>query len=660
MIKFSAFDREFNPAGKLIYVPMYDKDAPKKMARYDALTIAKMGVTDPHLEIGLSLVDDMVVYHFHDSNEADYILQIIKAKKLKVMAVRVPDGMDVYLIQPDLTATFMNVLALGAHVDVYTASSKEFMITPFRHPSNVSAYLEETDIVYYGGIGNVPKWFLPIHKRSKPSLSSHIKFPLEDRYRDAAFIKHFYLVNKLKLSEDEKEELADIISTYICESPLGAASIKKITKRTVAKIPENEFFDERTGKFFHNKLSEIIMEQCHVKKDIKSNDLYHYNEHRKVYENNPEYLKSMMTRMVPSLKDTQKTEVLKYMTSYLEMEKVKFNHDPLSIVLKNGILDLATMDFVPHSPDYLETIALNVEYDSTAESRVADEFFKTITMGDKDVETLLYEVIGYSFLKTAELAKSFILTGGGRNGKSTFQDLINAIVGDENATAIDLKSLSNNFRISNLHGKLVSLAGDISSAPMSDTDTYKSLVSGDKMLLEKKYHQAFEDKIFATLIFSCNKLPRSPDNTYGFLRRFVIVPFHADLAGVSDVDGMKFKRELLGENSKRYVARRAIEAIRRVMDTTKNFIEPQVCKDMLNDYRVGNSSILMFAYETYPNPKKLVGMKLDGVYSHYKIWCETNSYKPFALSRFREEIMSEFKLDIMPSASGEMQFVAKV
>ena len=663
MIKFLDFNKIFNPEDLPIYVPMHNKEARKRSERMTAITILKEAITDPYLEIGIALKNDMVVYHIHDEAEADTLLRIIKDTEVEAMVTRVPDGMDIYLKGKDFKRTNYNVLAIGAHADVYASSGKDFVISPFKHPSmSESDYLKECEIIYCTDkISAAPSWLLPIYKKSKSSPTSLIKFPLEDRYRDDALFKHFYRLNMLKFNNAEKELTLNLLNDYICETPVTMAMITKLTTKTVAKIPESEFFDEKSGRFYHNKMSEIVMEECYVKKDLKSNHLYHYNEQKKIYERNEEYLKGVMTRMAPTLKDTQKNEVIKYMTSYLELDKVQFNRDPFVITFKNGVLDLPTMTFSPHSPDNLETIILNVNYNPKAESTTADEFFDTATLSNKELETLLYEAIGYSLLKTSELAKSFILTGEGRNGKSTFLDLINEIVGDENATAIDLKSLANNFRISNLHGKLVSLAGDISNTPMNDTDLYKSLVSGDKIMIEKKFDQAFEDRVFATMFYSCNKLPRTPDTTYGFYRRFEILPFHADLSGVEEVDGMLFRRKLLGEASKEYVAYKAVQAIAKIFNTTKKFTRPKVCENIMNEYRIHNSSSLLWAYEEMKGKATtFVNKGTVTTYAKYKIWCETSGYKSQGMSRFQEEICAEFRLDIMPDTAGDNKFVKKV
>jgi putative DNA primase/helicase len=158
-------------------------------------------------------------------------------------------------------------------------------------------------------------------------------------------------------------------------------------------------------------------------------------------------------------------------------------------VFKNGVLDLTTFEFKDHSPNFLETIQLNVNFNPNARSKIVDDFFATATSENAELETLLYEAIGYSLLKTVELASCFILTGSGRNGKSTYLDLIKGIVGKDNATSVDFKELGKNFGVGGLANKLVSLAGDISNQRINDSDMFKKIVSGDMIRVDEKYEK---------------------------------------------------------------------------------------------------------------------------------------------------------------------------
>ena len=62
---------------------------------------------------------------------------------------------------------------------------------------------------------------------------------------------------------------------------------------------------------------------------------------------------------------------------------------------------------------------------------IVNYYFDSVTCHNKEIETLLYEVIGYSLTKTAKLAKAFILKGKGRNGKSCMFRILEALLGEQ-------------------------------------------------------------------------------------------------------------------------------------------------------------------------------------------------------------------------------------
>lgn len=199
-----------------------------------------------------------------------------------------------------------------------------------------------------------------------------------------------------------------------------------------------------------------------------------------------------------------------------------------------------------------------------------------------------------------------------------------------------------------LEGKLASLAGDISNQPIQDSDLVKSITSGEEITIEQKYKQAQSKALFSTLFFACNKLPRTPDTTDGFYRRWTIVPFIADLSGVTRVQGMQFKKALLQQHSLDYVAYKAVQAIYRVLTTTQDFTEPQAVKDMMHQYQVDNSTILSWFKETYDDDKvKLGKLTSPEAYISYSNWCQSAGRVKSSITTFttavRVDIGVEFK-----------------
>lgn len=83
----------------------------------------------------------------------------------------------------------------------------------------------------------------------------------------------------------------------------------------------------------------------------------------------------------------------------IEEQKVKIAN------FKNKI-STTPIEFADLSVPYNDTSILET---NSIELELVDYFFDSIAVGDKGIENLLYEMIGYSLAKTAKLGKAFIL-----------------------------------------------------------------------------------------------------------------------------------------------------------------------------------------------------------------------------------------------------------
>ena len=647
MITFKKFNELYN-GDRAGYVQLYH-GAPVQGQKLTPLTfqqITAIANAIPDMEIGWLVPKGFLIIDIDDRTQADIALKIIKDRKEKVMCVKTHRGMHIYCKSDFNYKTVCNITSVGILADTIPyCKGSTFITTAFKNPKiNISEKLSDREIVYYNGIEKIPFWIKPIFTRGKKPEDNFISFPLVTD-RNENYNRHLWRLKKTELSPTERDECIRLINNYIAGTPLTEQELNDTVLRASnnENIPEQNFFDGNTFK--HDAMGNFLIDYLKIKKDYRTRLLYYYDENLGLYVSNNDYIKGVMTQMCPTLKDFQKREALNYIDNILELKTTKFNRDPMKVSFLNGRLDLKTMDFEPPSPEHLETIHLHVEWNPDAVGQVADEFFDTATCHDKDLEQLLYEAIGYSFIKTSSLQKAFLLYGGGRNGKSTFLDIINKICGHENCASISFKDLGEKFRVAELYNKLVSLSGDISAQPLKDSDLFKQIIGGDEITMERKNQHPFTDTVFATLFFSANKLPRTPDTTYGFYRKLVIIPFNANLASVSLVDGMAFHDKLMDDAE--YITKKAILAIREVLLKTHKFTEPQASADVMNAYKTENSSILSWVASKKITIQHMKDTKFDELYAEYNLWCDLNGYKSVRSNRLEQELAEEYNLKLV-------------
>ncbi len=216
----------------------------------------------------------------------------------------------------------------------------------------------------------------------------------------------------------------------------------------------------------------------------------------------------------------------------------------------NGVLDIDTLEFAPHTVERGFRAVLDYAYDPDAQAPLFSQMLDQITNHDEEKAQLLLEYIGYC-LSNDEcwVQKTLILEGEGSNGKSTFLDFVKSLVGPGNYSSVLMKDLEQEEKRSMLDGVLFNIGEETPGKALADSSVFKALVTGGELTARKLYKDSYEFKNKAKLIFSCNEVPSSHDSSKGYLRRFVIVPFNAEFTpGGANYD-QDIHKKLRGERA---------------------------------------------------------------------------------------------------------------
>ena len=203
-------------------------------------------------------------------------------------------------------------------------------------------------------------------------------------------------------------------------------------------------------------------------------------------------------------------------------DRAMIDDDSNYICLENGVLDITTGAFAPHSPLKVFLSKIPVNYDPAATCPGIDQFISEI-VAEEDRE-LLYEVIAYCLVPGYPIQKAFMFVGTGNNGKSTYLNLVKTFLGADSCSSVTLQDLDKNrFASADLYGRRANICPDISNQELKRTGTFKGLTGGDSMRAEKKGQDSFNFENRAKMLFSCNSVPLSDDDSDAFYRRWVIV-----------------------------------------------------------------------------------------------------------------------------------------
>ncbi|MGG7191119.1 DNA primase family protein [Clostridium paraputrificum] len=326
---------------------------------------------------------------------------------------------------------------------------------------------------------------------------------------------------------------------------------------------------------------------------------------------------------------TPRLEVMRYLE--LKSEEVRME-TPTLISLNNGVLNLETKQLLEFSSDYKIKNKVPINYNPTAYSEIMDKTLNKISCDDKQLRMLIEEMIGYILFRRNELGKCFILTGSGANGKSTLLDVIKRLIGKENISSVALNELNDRFRTFQLEGKLANIGDDISNGYIDDNSTFKKLVTGETVNVERKGKDPFDFENYSKLIFSCNEIPRINDLSDGLKRRIIFIPFNAKFSK-SDPDYDPFiVDKLLSSESLEYLLKISLAGLERIL-YNRSFTTPKSVEDTWDDYERKNNPVI-----GYLDEGKIENELTTDVYLQYQTYCSSNGLKPLSKVSFTREL----------------------
>ena len=413
------------------------------------------------------------------------------------------------------------------------------------------------------------------------------------------------------------------------------------------KFNKMAFYDD--NKFLHDAFGDYLINKYNIVKIEKR--LYMYKEG--TYISCEDALGALIVNLIPNLSMNKKREVKDYIKDKCkDVEEAKEQY----ICLKNGILDMKTLQLKSHTPTIITRNKININYYKQDNNKEIDTIINNLAVNDKEVVTLLYEMIGYCLYRGMPFQKVFILVGNGANGKSTLLNMITKLLGEENVSHVDLKEIAGNrFGKSELYGKLANIADDCSSSYLEDTSVMKRITGESYISIEFKNQNSFSSKINTKMILSYNTIPRMNDTTDGLTRRLVIIPLNAVFKkGNPNYDPFISEKLKKIENLE-YVLYKSIKAINRVL-LEKEFTVPKQIVEATDEYIRENNPVANFLYEMYED-EDISQIPCNELYTAFDVWRKENKFRgEMSITRFGKE-MKKLGYDRKQKSNGKRYYV---
>lgn len=308
-----------------------------------------------------------------------------------------------------------------------------------------------------------------------------------------------------------------------------------------------------------------------------------------------------------------------------------------------GVIDLKSGALAPHDPKNYFTKITAVEYSENADCPRWTAFLDDIFGGDKDLIRYVQKAVGYSLTGATSEQCAFFLYGTGRNGKSTFLDIIRDIFGDyaaniqpETIMVRNSQGSAINSDIARLKGARLVTSVEPNEGVRINEGLLKQLTGDDTVTARKLYGDEFEFKPEFKLWMATNHKPVIRGTDTGIWRRIHMIPFTCVIPEGKVDRRLKYKlsAELTG------IFRWAVEGC--LLWQKEGLKMPRAVLEEVREYRREMDVISAFVEDKCTVGKGL-SVKSSQLFAAYLNWAEQNNEYRMSSTKFGMELAKRFE-----------------
>ena len=313
-----------------------------------------------------------------------------------------------------------------------------------------------------------------------------------------------------------------------------------------------------------------------------------------------------------------------------------FDTDPFLLATMDKWINLTTGQPLSPNPDMLVSKALSVSYSPEAKCPIFLNFLNDIFESDQKLIGFVKQAIGYSLTGSTAEQCLFIMIGDGANGKSTFINVMNKLLGTYGTTAASQTLIANGG--ASVGDDLVDLIG-ARLITVSETEEGQSLAEakikqmtgGDTLKGRPLYGNWVQFSIIGKLWLATNNLPQINNTDHGIWRRIKAIPFNRTFSAEEQDKYLsdKLMAELPG------ILNWAVEGC---LEWQKDGLQtPDIVEQQVAEYKSAMDSISQFINEecevgeghSYPASK---------FHQAYRDWCSGAGRKPQSATAFKRSL----------------------
>lgn len=588
------------------------------------------------------LVDlDNKINGIYDENktESKLLIEILKSYGIDTPIIETTHGHHfIFKCPKDITSNITGeLLPIGLRADYKLGSKWGWQV--LKYNGKIRTIINDTD-----NIADLPKW-LKYDKRLKNKLET-----LENERgvngRNNFISSYKYQLLKSGYSELDTYKICEIINNHLMYEPINMKEFTSLMREEAKLMKEvdqvkkfNFLVENKQGNL--TVITHLLAEKViHDNQLISINDYiygyngksYEYIEHKKI--------KNKILQEYKSISTSKWNETMSKLDSLLEPKEINLNY----VSLKNGLLNIDTLEIEPHNKDIITTFYIDVNYNPLVNLDKVEKYLMELVGEDREVYNILTEFIGYILYPKNIMKKALIIKGEHNNGKSKFIDVLTSLFGYENCSILDMKQMASRFGLTGLIGKIVNFGDDISDQYINEDSDIKKAISGEPLMIESKGKDSKQYSMNVKFLFSANTLPRFKDPTGAISTRFIIVPFPVTYSKENgNIDFKIVEKMTTPENMEAFLML-ALSGLNRLL-TNKCFTYSQKAQMMLDEFNEDNNPILTFINEkvkgTIQGKMYFNNKPTNEIYRDYELFCTRDNYKPIS-KRFFSKLLKRF------------------
>lgn len=425
-------------------------------------------------------------------------------------------------------------------------------------------------------------------------------------------------LEQYSLDDDELNNLADFINNKVFADPLPETELKTTIESVKNKKPnpnQQKYLDPKDIIM----TSEVLVEKLDI----------HYFRNRLYFKNDDHYItdNNLLLRAIDKLIQLKPSQH-KQLLELFEIKATLQDDDDLPVQFANGYC-LYDNEIIQVDPGFTPYY-LDIDYNPDAYDEHVDNFLDWFTCNRKDLRNVLEEMFGHVLMTKNFPHKSFFFWGErGNNGKSTLIKMLQNFA-DGLHTNVPLDKFEDDTSVYSMIGKLLNVADDIDASYLEKSSNFKTIASGDPVMVRPIYSSAITFQNKSTLVFTCNELPVFKDKSGGIKRRMQIIPCDAKVVKRDP----NIDEKLSTDNAKSYLLKLALEGVERILkngDLTKS----KTIEDVTKQYFVQSDSVIAFLEEHDINEKVT-----KDAYRMYVAYCEEHGLTAVGNTEFGRRVRS--------------------